>query len=253
MKLKHVAIIATVMVIIAGFAMISPLFFRSNGIEEEKRVMLSFSVSESTGVVEWCRDLSSLLDTYDIGASVFIVGKLATQYPEIVSYFGDKVDIGSQTYSNTKLTSISDYSLKLEEVQQGKAAVDSAGKLSSKLFRAPYGATDQDIYSLLSRSGILADFSYLNQYNIYQDSQFIKHEAVVYDKNDLSPNFFQEISQSTKPLIITFDNTCSISDIESFLSEIEAGHPDFVSASELAGIPLTIRRVNYGNAYSSTN
>ena len=103
MKLKYVAIIITGLVIVAGFVMIRPLLLRPNENEAQQEVMLSFSLSESADIVEWCEDLSSLLNTYNIGASVFIVGKVAQQYPQVVSYFGDKVDIGSQTYNNVDL------------------------------------------------------------------------------------------------------------------------------------------------------
>ena len=189
MKLRRAAIIATVLVIVAGFAMISPLFLRSDKTEAKQRVMLMFNISEPAGAVLWSNSLSSLLKSYDIGASVFIVGRVAQEYPQVISSFDRKVDVGSQTYSNTELNSISDYSLKLLEVKNGKTAVDKAGGLVSKLFHAPANATDQDIYSILSRSGILADFSYQGQYNIYKQGQFVKYEASVYDGSDISPDY----------------------------------------------------------------
>lgn len=241
MKLKHAAIIITALVIVAGFAMISPLFFQPDEAEPKQRVMLSFSVSESADVMDWCQSLSSLLNTYDIGASVFIVGKVAEQYPQVVPYFGNKVDIGSQTYSNFNLTNIPDYSVKLQEVKEGKTAVDNAGNLYSRIFRAPSGATDEDIYSLLSRSGILADFSYENQYNVYRDGQFVKYDAVVYMARDYSLDFFSTLPQTTKPVIIFFDNSYSIPDIEVLISRLKKANVEFVNASGLTGLTLTTR------------
>jgi peptidoglycan/xylan/chitin deacetylase (PgdA/CDA1 family) len=241
MKLKHVAIIMTALVIVAGFAMISPLFLRIGNNESKQKVMLSFSVSESADVIDWCQNLSSLLDKYNMGASVFIVGKVAEQYPQVVSYFSDKVDIGSQTYSNLSLTGIPDYLLKLQEVKEGKMAVDLAGSLYSRIFRAPFGATDQNIYSLLSRSGILADFSYENQYNVYQDGQFVKYDAITYMARDYSPDFFLSLSKTTEPVIIVFDNSYPISDIEVLISMLQKADVEFVNASEFTGLTLTIR------------
>ncbi len=241
MRLKHAAIITTVLVLVAGFAMISPLFLRLDRAEPKQEVMLSFSVSESDDVVEWCKDLSSVLNGYNMGATVFIVGEVAERYPQIVSYFGDKVDVGSQTYDNINLTSITDYSLKLEEVKEGKIAVDGAGNLYSRVFRAPFGATDKDIYSLLSRSGIMADFSYPNQYNLYQNGQFVKYDAAVYEGQDYSPDFFSTLSDISTPIIIIFDNTCPLSSIETFISGLDKGKLEFVNASELAGFTLTDR------------
>ena len=242
MRLRHAAIIITVLVVVAGFAMISPLFLRLDKAETKQRVMLSFSVLESNNAPEWCKDLSSTLNSYNIGATVFIVGKVVEQYPQIVSYFGDNVDVGSQTHNNLDLTNIPDYSLKLQEIKEGKTAVDNAGNLYSGVFRAPFGATDQDIYSLLSRSGILADFSYDNQYNLYQNGQFVRYDAAVYEGRDYSPDFFSTLPDISTPIIIVFDNTCPVSDIETFISSIKKTNLKFVNASELAGFTLTDRR-----------
>lgn len=241
MKLKYVALGTTALVIAAGLAMISPLFLQPDNIEPKQKVMLSFSISESADIVQRCEDLSSLLNTYNIGATVFVAGRVAQQHPEVVLCFGNKVDIGSQTYSNIDLTSITDYSVKLQEVKEGKQAVDNAGDLYTRAFRAPFGATDQDIYSLLSRSGIVADFSYQNQYNVYQDGQFVRYEAVTYVAQDCSPGFFSTLTSTTKPVIVSFDNGQSVSDIEMLISSLEEANMEFVNASELTGLTLTIR------------
>ena len=244
MKVKLVAAIITVLIIIVGFIMISPLILRPGNVEAKQKVMLSFSVLQSDDAVEWCKNLSSILNAYDMSATVFVVGRVAEQYPQTVLSFSDKVDVGSETYSYRDLTSISDYSIKLEEVQKGKAAVDNAGHLDSRIFRAPYGATDQDIYSLLSRSGILADFSYKNQYNVYQNGQFIRFDATVFEGRDHSPDFLLTVNRTLQPLIVDFDNTYSTSTIESFLSRLKTSDLEFVNASELVGLALTQRSLN---------
>ena len=248
MKVKLVAAIITVLIIIVGFIMISPLILRPGNVETKQKVMLSFSVLQSDDAVEWCKNLSSILNAYDMSATVFVVGRVAEQYPQTVLSFSDKVDVGSETYSYRDLTNISDYSIKLEEVQKGKAAVDNAGHLDSRIFRAPYGATDQDIYSLLSRSGILADFSYKNQYNVYQNGQFIRFDATVFEGRDHSPDFLLTVNRTLQPLIVDFDNTYSTSTIESFLSRLKMGDLEFVNASELVGLALTQRSLNMTHA-----
>lgn len=242
LSLRLVATITTVLVIAAGFAMISPLFLRTQNAEPKPKVLLSFNISESADIVPWCQELSSLLDSHNVGASVFIAGKVAQQYPQLVLSFGDRVDIGSQTYGNLDLTQITDYEVKLQEVKAGKTAVDNAGKLNSMAFRAPFNATDQDIYSLLSRSGILADFSYKNQYNVYQNGQFIKYEATVYAARDYSPDFWDSLPRTTLPVIIVFEGGCSITELEAILSDLEKADVELVNASELTGQALTIRR-----------
>ena len=242
MNIKHVAMIATATVIVAGFAMISPLFIKAHEEPPRQTVMLCFSITEPDGVMNWSEQLANLLFDHGIGGSVFIVGKVAEDYPDAVWYFGDEVDVGSQTYNNVNLTGITDYLDKLEEVKQGKMAVDDTGALDSGIFRAPFGATDQDIYSLLTRSGIVADFSYENYYNVFCNGQFVKNDAITYTARDISPSTLTTIAYSAKPVILFFDNTRPVSEIAPFISALEGANAKFVNASELTGLKLTTRR-----------
>lgn len=256
MKLKHAAILATLLVIAAGAALISPLFLRQNNAETTRpkpRVMLSFSVLPQADVITWCQDLSSFLNAQHIGASVFFVGQVAEKDPECVSVFGDRVDIGSQTYSNANLNAIDDYSVKLEEIQEGKMAVDIAGNLSTGIFRAPFGATDSDIYSLLDRSNIQADFSYRQQYNVYLQGHFIKFAVDGYTGQDNPSDVYSKISVSANPSIIFFDNTRPVTEIEHFLSGLKMTDINFVNASELIGSSLTVREIEYGDSRTTPN
>jgi peptidoglycan/xylan/chitin deacetylase (PgdA/CDA1 family) len=239
LNLRHAAIIATALVLIVGFSMIAPLYLREDKIEPKQKIMLSFSVSKSDNTVEWCQNLSSILNTHNMNAVVFFVGKIAQQNPQAVTCFSNKIDIGSQTYNNVNLTTIYDYTRKLQEVHLGKAAVDAAGQLNSTVFQAPYGATDQDIYSLLSRTGILADFSYTNQYNVYQNGHFIKFDAAVFKATDHSPGFHVESPQSSELKIIEFDDTWSTAKINSFLDTLSTGNFEFINASDLTGFSVT--------------
>ena len=242
MKLKHAAILATGLIIVIGIIMIIPLFLRQSHQSLPKpQVMLSFNISEDADAVEWSQDLSAILKSYDLGASVFIMGKVAEQYPQCLTVFSEKVDIGSQTYNNVNLTEISDYSLKLQEIQQGKQAVDQAGNIVSKLFRAPFMVTDQDIYSLLSRSEILADFSYPEQYNVYVQGHFIKYEAAVYKYSQNSVDLVSKIQDTTRPQLVIFDNCDSITEIKNFLASLNMQKIDIINASDLTGQVLTVR------------
>jgi peptidoglycan/xylan/chitin deacetylase (PgdA/CDA1 family) len=242
LKLKHAAIITTSLVILAGIILIIPFFLpRGGNAQPTPKIMLSFSISQSAEVENWCQELASFLNAHDLEASVFFVGQVAEQHPRSLSAFSKRIDIGSQTYSNAALPAIADYSLKLREVQRGKAAVDSAGHLSSRIFRAPFNATDTDIYSLLSRSGILADFSYPGQYNLYQNGQFIKYEADVLEGRDYTPDYFLKRPKPARPLIINFDNIYPIAGLEKLLANITSGDYEFVNASTLVGSVMTER------------
>jgi peptidoglycan/xylan/chitin deacetylase (PgdA/CDA1 family) len=205
------------------------------------KLMLSFSISKTTDVKEWSYNLSRILETHSLKATVFFTGNVAEQNPECVTIFGENIDIGSQTYSNLDLTSISDYSKLLEDVRKGKLAVDVAGNINTKSFRAPFGATDQNIYSLLTRNEIIADFSYSNQYNIFQNGQFIKIEIESYIWPEIPSDLLTNELRYSKPIIIFFDNGISISEIEKFVNQLENSYLEIVSASELTGKDLTIR------------
>jgi len=241
LNIRLAATIATALVVIVGFAMISPLFFHPAAPEVKQKVMLSFSVTEPNDSVEWCNNLSTILNSYHIGATVFITGRIAEENPQTILAFSNKVDIGSRTYNNVDLTQISDYSLKLQEVEQGKIAIDKAGNLSSRIFQAPYQATDQDIYSLLSRANITADFSYNNQYNVYQNDQFIKIDAKTYAAQDYPPDLFLSQLTTNQSIVIVFSDGYPTSGIADFLDTLSGGSFEFVNASELTGLPLTIR------------
>ena len=102
MKLHQVAILTTALVIITGLAMVIPLFLRPVESKVKPQVMLCFLVNEPSDY-DWCENLSSIINHQYIKASVFFTGKVADQYPELVSLFDDQVDIGSMTYSNTNI------------------------------------------------------------------------------------------------------------------------------------------------------
>jgi len=241
LKLRFAATLATALVILIGLVLISPLFLHSDAPQAKQKILLSFSITDPENSVEWCQNLSSILNSHNIGGIIFVAGKIAEEKPQTVLAFSNKVDIGSSTYSNIDLTSIFDYSFKLQEVIQGKIAIDKAGNLTSKSFQAPYLATDQDIYSLLSRANITADFSYNNQYNIYQDNQFVKLDAKTYSAQEYPPDFFLTQPKTNQPIIITFNNTYPTSSIAAFLNDLTAGNFEFVNASELTQTTLTER------------
>jgi peptidoglycan/xylan/chitin deacetylase (PgdA/CDA1 family) len=238
MKIVHYGAISTAIVILLGIAMVIPPFIQPT---PPLIVLLSFSLINDNNAPSWCNDISSILEKQDVKAVVFVTGKAAERHPECVKAFPDTVDIGSQTYHYVSLTSISDYTYALEEIQSGKKAVDNAGRLSSKLFKAPYGDTDENIYSLLNRSDILADFSYQDEFNKYYNGEFIKLDLVTYDGTAYPANFFQNLTAKDGPVQIVFDDKTSPHQVDDFISKIKSRHIKFVSASELAGIDLTVR------------
>lgn len=238
MKIVHVSAIATAVVIVLGIMLVIPPYLQPR---QPLVVLLSFSIVNDKNVPQCCTKLSSVLEKYDVKATIFVTGKVAERYSECITAFSNNIDVGSQTYNYVELTSIEDYTAQLIEVKNGKRAVDDAGGIDSKLFKAPYEATDENIYSLLSSSGILADFSYKNQYNKYYDGQFIKFDLTAYDGTAHSADFFRTLPVD-KPVLISFDNSVPIEKIDDFISKLKSRQILFVDASELTGIELTIHR-----------
>lgn len=242
MKLVYLGAISTGVIVVLSIALVIPAFTqRPYNIQ---LVMLSITIKDSPEVSQWCDDLSVLFRTHEVKATVFVSGQLAEANSDCISALAENqnLDIGSQTYSYANLTAIPDYMVALDEVSQGKIAVDSAGNLDSRLFKAPFDATDENIYSLLNRSGILADFSYKSQYNKYYNGQFIKFDLRSYEfppvTSDLS--FIDQTDQT--PVMINVDNSKPIENIESLVVKLQQKDITIVNASELTGMDLTLRR-----------
>lgn len=246
MKLVHIGMIATGAVIVLGVGMIAPAFTQHQADSHGILLMLSFNIVHPEDAASWCNELSSMLEQHQLKATVFVTGKIAETNPECVRSFSTDVDVGSQTYSYANLVSLGDYPTALEEIQKGKQAVDSAGNLNSLLFRAPDRSTNEDIYSLLTRSDIIADFSYVNHYNKYEGGQFVRYDLKSLPGNSEGMKFFSLVSgdddvvSSEVPVEIAFDNSMKVGEIDRLVSEI-ASYQDihFVNASDLAGVDLT--------------
>lgn len=253
MKVIHLGAISTGMVVLLGVIVVVPAFTQKNAPPQLATILL-FSVAEGNGegLPAWCQDLAGVLEKHGVKATVFVAGHTADAHPGCVSIFSrnGNIDIGSQTYGYVDLASVTDYSLALDEVRKGKQAVDKAGNVDSRLFQAPYGSVDGNIYSMLSRSGISADFSYPDHYNKYYDGEFIRYNISSYDGSKHPASFFSGLGSAGRPLspiVITFDSSVPVPQIDAFLAELQSARPDnydfqFVNASDLAGTTLTDRK-----------
>lgn len=237
MKIAHAGIISTSVVLIMGVFIIIPPYLTQ---QKPLVALLFFDISNNPNLPQWCDDLSSTLQKQNIKATIFVTGEVAQSHPSCVSTLAGRNDVGSSTYDYYNLTG-QDYSDQLDEVKSGKDAVDAAGHIDSRLFKAPYGKTDDNIYSILSQSGILADFSYNGQYNKFYDGKFLKFDATVYNGTQYTPDFFRNLS-SDKPVIIDFDNNTPVVSIDDFISHLKTKHIYLLNASALTGLDLTVRQ-----------
>jgi peptidoglycan/xylan/chitin deacetylase (PgdA/CDA1 family) len=240
MKLFTAGLIATIIVIIFGVVIIAPIFDRAAMKAEPLKVVLLLSV-RSENSTDWCEDVGSYLDSKGIHATVFLTGAAADENLDLVSAFKVGVDIGSMTYEYVNLTSIPDYSEQLDQIIDAKTAVDSTGGLTSRVFMAPYGSVNGDIYSQLNRAGIVADFSYSDHYNKIYDGQFIRMDLQVFDYHKHTPRFYLSITNKQSPVAIRIDDSINSTEVTNFISQLASGNVQFINASELTGIRLTTR------------
>lgn len=240
--MKLVATISTIIVIAVGVGLVSQIFF-INADGPKQAVMISVSINGGANLPQWCDELSSALDAAAIKATVFVAGRVAENYPECIEQLAANrmLDIGSQTYNYISLLSIPDYTVRLEEIQNGKHAVNNAGKIDSRVFKAPLGETDADIYSLLNRSNIIADFSYDDHYNKYHQGNYIWFNVTSFDVTEHEPSFYQTLPINDTPFIINFDTSDRIDRLEKLISQLKDSHFKFVNASDLTKLELTVR------------
>jgi len=260
LKVVHMGAVSTGMVVVLGIVVVLPAFMQKSAPPTLDFVLL-FRIHGDDTLHGWCDDLSAALEKHGVPAVVLVAGNLADRHPACISVKNSRVDIGSQTYSYVGLASVPDYSYALYEVERGKQAVDAAGQTESRLFGAPYGSVDpENLYSMLSRSGITADFSYTDHYNLWQSDGngggdgdgggrqlFVRHDAAGYDGSQHTPEFFFSLEKTDSPVIIRFDSSSvSVAKIDQFVHGLESGNPEryhirLSNASDLAGEPLTIR------------
>jgi hypothetical protein len=235
MKLVHVGIISTSLVIIAGISLVAPAIIIPHMPATHQAILL-FEITNSNNLPEWCIDLASKVQKENLKGVIFVPGEIAQEFPECVNLFKNFFDVGSSTLRYSSLESFLDYQKQLQTIQNGKELVDKAGNINSKIFKAPFGYTDSNIYSLLTRSGIVADFSYDKQYNYYQNGQFIRYEAQEITANSDIDNMDKAI-----PLLFNFDNSDSVDSIFEDIDLIKKNNVVFKSPSEIVGEELTTR------------
>lgn len=232
-------IIATVVFIAIGIVLILPPYVK--GAESKTpSVLLSFSINGNQNTPQWCQGIAELLNKNQLKGIVFFSGKAAEQYPDCVKAFNDEVDIGSSTYSFTKLSAERDYLDQLEDVRKGKAAVDSVAGVDSKSFQAPYDYTDDNVHSLLSRNNITADFSGNGSYNKYDGVNFILHPLKTFDLDEFSISEIESqiASKAFDHVRIRADSSVPVEKVATLIDAIK-NEAIFVNASEVAEMELT--------------
>jgi len=247
LNIKFLGIIVTVVVIGFGILLLLPAYTQK---QAKSSIMLTFNIVEQKNDLSgWCNGLDQLIRKNNIKATVFLPGKIAESNPQCLKTIAinENIDIGSSTYDYVDLTSISNYTKALEEVSEGKNSIDTTGNIHSKIFRAPFGKTDENIYSFLNRAGITFDLSYNDKYNVFQNDLFIKYNLSSINGPMIpSDELNSEISvlkQKKQPILINYDNAASLSEVNNTIAEIKSANNElsFINPSELTAEKLTLR------------
>jgi peptidoglycan/xylan/chitin deacetylase (PgdA/CDA1 family) len=229
---KITGAIITIIIVVIGVVLIYPAL-RLDSHVVQNQVLLTFNIINSTNLPTWCNDLSRFLQDNNIHSTVFITGNMAETYPSCVTGFGKNSDVGSMTYSYDTITGLN-YTGQFSKIQQGKAAVDEQGKLNSTIFRAPQGAVDDKIYSILTRLHILGDFNYKDHYNIYTNgpSGKIFYRFPMTSLDNISDSKLPGRDPNI-PLMVNIYNYDSIKKVQEFINSASKNPHQFVTASEL--------------------
>jgi hypothetical protein len=240
MKLIHAGALATTLVIVAGVAMISPMLFRTQSRGVQPKIAIFLYVPNNTNATSWCSEIGSYLKATNTKATVFLAGDVVDNNTKLVKEFSEKVDIGSMTQSYKPLLNTTDYTAQLATIRNGKMSVDAAGNFDSKLFAAPYGAVNSDIFSQLRRTGIVADFSYDDHYNKIHNGTFITMPLKTVDGSTLDTRALVPQLNDTPTIVRFYSTTSSKKVIEAFES-LKAEGCQFLNASDITGIELVNR------------
>ena len=233
------AIITGIVVVIGGVLLYPALHL--DKLNEKNMVLLTFNIINSTNMPTWCNDLSKFLHENNIHSTIFITGIMADTYPNCVVSFSKDNDIGSMSNSYDAITSTSTHTDQLSNIREGKAAVDKQGKLNSTILKAPRGIVDKNIYSFLTQSHILSDFSYNDHYYVYTDGLSGK----IFYRFPITSGNISDSKLSGRdenvPVMVNFYNYDSVQKIQEFINSASKNPHRFVTASELTGMELTVR------------
>lgn len=119
---------------------------------QAKRVALTFDDGPDAKVTP---QILSVLKKYEAKATFFMVGKNVSKNQAIVKQMVEAGhEIGNHTWNHPKLTKLSKASVKQEVDRTSKAIYEAIGQ-NPTVFRPPYGATNDQVRSVMAMPSIL--------------------------------------------------------------------------------------------------
>jgi len=157
----------------------------------KKRVALTFDDGPDAKVTP---QILAILKKYNVKATFFMVGKNASNNPKTAEQvYKEGHEIGNHTWNHPKLTNLAKASVK-EEVDRTSNAIYKAIGQYPTVFRPPYGATSDQVRSVITMPSILWSIDTLDWKHRNADKILTYVKASV---NDGSIILMHDIHQTT--------------------------------------------------------
>lgn len=183
--------------------------------KDKKHVALTFDDGPHPKVTKQILDL---LAKYDAKATFFMLGSRVEYYPDIArEVVAAGHEIGNHTWTHPVLTKL-DSAKVLKEFEQTEQAIFNAIGVNTKIFRPPYGATNERVKNLVPRTSV----------NWSVDTLDWKHR----DANQLLPMVKKQMHNNA--IILMHDIHQSTADgLESVLIYMQQEGYEFLTVSEI--------------------
>ncbi len=114
----------------------------------EKKVAITF---DSAWGADKTTQIVDMVKEYGINATFFLVGFWVEEYPDMVRYIYDNgLEIGTHSNTHPDMTSLSTDNMRLELSTSIDLIEDIIGQDKVELFRAPYGAYNNNLLNIAS-------------------------------------------------------------------------------------------------------
>jgi peptidoglycan/xylan/chitin deacetylase (PgdA/CDA1 family) len=120
-----------------------------------------------------------ILKRYNVPATFFVVGSEAKKFPNLIQRIHSEGHIiGNHTWSHPDITTLSENEL-LNEIYSTNVQIQKLTGISPELFRAPYGAIDNEIEAIINKIGMTSVLWNVDSQDWCEDSPNAVHQHVI--------------------------------------------------------------------------
>ncbi len=143
------------------------------------------SLTFDDGPSIYTKQILTILDSYDIKATFFIVGEALIKYPEIIQQIkAENHVIGNHTWNHPSIINLTHVELSDQILQTNLAIKNILGE-EPTLFRAPYGDINQDSRNIIHHLGLTSVLWNVDSLDwSINDSALLQKRIQTYTKTD---------------------------------------------------------------------